>query len=315
MPNAIIKTENLTKVYTSKSNIIEAVKNLNLTINKGEIFGLLGPNGAGKTTTIKMLCTLLKPTSGTAYLSGFDVTKNPVDVKELIELVPERGNLMREFSVYETLLWHAKFFGMKPQQRNSKISELLERFQLDDRSRDEVGHLSKGMRQKLLICRALLRDPDILMLDEPTIGLDPRMREQMWKIMREINQDGKTILITTHYMEEAEELCQRVGFLNEGNLIAVGSPKSLINELDQPKIVEIRTKDPIDDVRIHSIESKDGVDRVEVTEGLINVFVNDPHRILASIIGSLENAQIDSIDIRVPSLRDVFLEFVRRKKR
>jgi len=218
----IIVTKGLAKHYQQ----ITALEGLDLKIAAGELFGLLGPNGAGKTTTIKILTALAKPTKGQAWIQGFDVVRQPLAVKELIAVCPQEINLDKELTTYENLLIYGKLY--KIPELKQRIAELLALGELSDRARDLVRTLSGGQQRRLLILRALLSRPRVLFLDEPTVGLDPQIRRQIWDMIQQLHRDGITILLTTHYIEEAERLCNRVGILNKGRLIALGSPQELV---------------------------------------------------------------------------------------
>lgn len=217
----MIKVEKLSKKYGK----IKAVENVSFEIFKGEIFGLLGPNGAGKTTIIKMLTTLSKPDSGLCVIDGFSVGEDTFEIKKRIGIVPQENNLDRELTAYENLLIYAILQGVKDVKR--KIRYALERVDLWDRKDCLVSTFSGGMQRRLLLSRALLTEPLVLFLDEPSIGLDPQMRRQMWEVIRKTRIDGRTVVMTTHYIEEAEALCDRVGILSKGKLIAFGSPENL----------------------------------------------------------------------------------------
>ncbi|MEW6161697.1 MAG: ATP-binding cassette domain-containing protein, partial [Nitrospirota bacterium] len=204
---------------------IKAVDNVSFVINKGEVFGLLGPNGAGKTTIIKMLTTLSRPDSGGCMIDGFDVIKNPFEIKRRIGVVPQENNLDRELTAYENLLIYGMLHGVRNIKK--KIREALEMVNLWDRRDSVVSNFSGGMQRRLLLSRALLTEPSVLFLDEPSIGLDPQIRRQMWDVIRKMRIDGRTVVITTHYIEEAEALCDRVGILSRGRLIALDNPQNL----------------------------------------------------------------------------------------
>ena len=219
----IIVTKGLAKNYQQ----IIALEGLDLTITRGELFGLLGPNGAGKTTTIKMLTTLAKPSGGQAWIEGFDVVRQPLAVKERIAVCPQEINLDKELTTYENLLIYGKLY--KTPELKQRITELLALGELSDRAHHLVRTLSGGQQRRLLILRALLSRPRVLFLDEPTVGLDPQIRRQIWDMIQQLHRDGITIMLTTHYIEEAERLCDRVGILNKGRLIALGSPQELVD--------------------------------------------------------------------------------------
>ncbi|QER41770.1 ATP-binding cassette domain-containing protein [Thermodesulfobacterium sp. TA1] len=217
----MIKVEGLVKHYGK----IKAVDGISFEIKQGEIFGLLGPNGAGKTTTVKVLITLTKPDAGKCFINGFDVIKEPYEIRKFIGVVPQENNLDRDLTVYENLFIYGKLHKIK--DLKVKIKNLLEMMGLWERKDTLVSKLSGGMQRRLLLARALLSDPKVLFLDEPSIGLDPQIRRHLWEIIKRAKAEGKTVFLTTHYIEEAEALCDRVGILAKGRLIALGSPSEL----------------------------------------------------------------------------------------
>lgn len=221
-----IKTSNLTKQYKD----VCAVENLNLSVQAGEIFGFLGPNGAGKTTTIRALTGLTKPTSGFIYVSGFDVEREPEKVKRVIGVVQQHLTFDLDLNLRENMDLHARLHHIGVDERRQRISELLEFVGLTRQSEKMVDDLSGGMKKAAMIARALLHKPQVLFLDEPTVGLDVQVRRRMWDLIRSLSRGGTTIFLTTHYIEEAEALCQRVGIVNKGHLIALGSPTALRKE-------------------------------------------------------------------------------------
>ncbi|CUH94645.1 hypothetical protein P22_0711 [Propionispora sp. 2/2-37] len=223
----MIELENLTKQFGNRT----AVDQLTLTIARGETFGLLGPNGAGKTTTIRMLTMLTKPTSGHIRIEGLLLPKNEKKVKALIGVVPQFFNLDNELTAKENLELHGRLHHMSVADRNERIEALLDYVDLADRSYDQVTTFSGGMKRRLMIARALLHRPQVLFLDEPTVGLDPQVRRRLWDLVRRMNEEGLTVLLTTHYIEEAEHLCSRVAILDKGRLIALDSPKALCRRL------------------------------------------------------------------------------------
>lgn len=223
----MIEISGLTKIYGS----ITAVDNITLSISRGEVFGLLGPNGAGKTTTIKMLTTLSKPNEGRCTVNGFDVAASPHEIKKHIGVVPQENNLDRELTAYENLFIYGLLHRVHDKER--KIGETLRMVDLWDRKDTVVSGFSGGMQRRLLLARALLPEPAILFLDEPSIGLDPQIRRQLWDVIRKTRIEGRTVVITTHYIEEAEALCDRVGILARGRLIALDSPARLKNSVGE----------------------------------------------------------------------------------
>lgn len=221
----MIEIEGLKKTYINAQNKTVAIDNLSLKIERGMVFGLLGPNGAGKTTIIKILTTLTKPDTGSCLIEGFDININPIEIKKRIGVVPQENNLDRELTAWENLLIYGMLHDVEGLDK--KIEASLTMVGLWDRKDSLVTHFSGGMQRRLLLARALLPQPSILFLDEPTIGLDPQIRRQMWDVIRKTKIQGRTVIITTHYIEEAEALCDKIGVLSKGKLIAVDTPDNL----------------------------------------------------------------------------------------
>jgi ABC-2 type transport system ATP-binding protein len=219
----MLEVRNVVKRYGS----VTAVNGVSFTVNSGEIFGLLGPNGAGKSTTIRMLTTLTKPTAGELFVDGYSVVRQQVEVKRRIGVVPQQNNFEQELTGRENLLLHSLLHKIPKKIRDARIAELLAYVGLEERADDRVRDYSGGMARRLIIARALLHNPMILFLDEPTVGLDPQTRRKIWDLILLMNRSGVTVLLTTHYIEEAESLCHRVGIIDYGKLIALGSPKQL----------------------------------------------------------------------------------------
>ncbi|ACX51705.1 daunorubicin resistance ABC transporter ATPase subunit [Ammonifex degensii KC4] len=219
----MIRVENLVKVFGR----IRAVDGLSFQVKEGEIFGLLGPNGAGKTTTIRILTMLTRPTAGEVYIAGHRLSTEAEQVKKIIGVVPQHINLDQELTVWENLELHGRLHRIPREERRRRIEELLEFIGLSDRRHDFIPRLSGGMKRRLMIARALMHHPRVLFLDEPTVGLDPQTRRKIWELIRQLNHQGVTILLTTHYIEEAELLCHRVGIVDHGHLIALGTPGEL----------------------------------------------------------------------------------------
>ncbi len=218
---------NLTKKYGG----LKAVDNLNLSIEKGEFFGLLGPNGAGKTTTVRMISTLTPKTSGDIIINNESMDRNLTAIKIMIGVVPQHNNLENEMTAWENLEVHGMLYKMPKAIRKQRIEELFEFAELTDRKDDLVNKYSGGMKRKLMIARALMHEPEILLLDEPTVGLDAASRRKMWDLLKRLKSNGLTVLLTTHYIEEAEVLCDRVGLINEGKLMELDTPKNLIEKV------------------------------------------------------------------------------------
>ena len=219
----VIAVKNLTKKYKD----FYAVRNLNLSINSGEIFGFLGPNGAGKTTTIRALTGLTKPSSGSIWVSGFDIEKEPSKVKKVIGVVQQHLTFDLDLNLRENMELHARLHHISSNERKQRIAELLEFVGLSEQSEKMIEELSGGMKKAAMIARALIHKPKVLFLDEPTVGLDVQVRRRMWDLIRSLSRNGTTVFLTTHYIEEAEALCQRVGIVHKGHLIALGKPSEL----------------------------------------------------------------------------------------
>lgn len=204
-----------------------ALESLDLVVNEGEFFGLIGPNGAGKTTTIGVLTTRVLPTNGSAHVAGADVVRQSVTVRQRIGVVPQRPNPDRSLNAWENLIFHAAYFGVTRNEAGRRAAVLLERLEIADKARMKVDQLSGGQQQRLMIARALIHEPTILFLDEPTVGLDPNARNSLWEILRELHRQGRTIVMTTHYMPEADELCDRIALIDRGKLLALDTPENL----------------------------------------------------------------------------------------
>jgi len=223
----MIRIDGLTKEYAGK----RVVDGLDLRVEKGELFGFLGPNGAGKTTTIRILTTLTKPTSGNVFINGFDVVRSPASVKSQFGIVQQHMSLNRDLSVRENLDFHARLHHLSYQVRKDRIEELLEYVELTKHADQLIDQLSGGLKRRTMIARSLLHRPRLLFLDEPTVGLDAQARRRVWDLIRKMNKDGSTVFLTTHYIEEAEALCDRVGIIHNGRLIALATPLQLRRRL------------------------------------------------------------------------------------
>jgi ABC-2 type transport system ATP-binding protein len=280
----VIVTKNLTKKYKD----VCAVDDLNLQVNSGEIFGFLGPNGAGKTTTIRLLTTLAKPTSGSVWITGFDVGKEPDRVKKVIGVVQQHLTLDLDLNVKENMELHARLHHIRGSERQQRISELIDYVGLTKQGGRMVTELSGGMKKAAMIARALIHSPKVLFLDEPTVGLDVQMRRRMWDLIRRLNSDGTTIFLTTHYIEEAEALCHRVGIVNEGRLIAFGKP------------ADLRQK-----VGLIAVET--------LVEGKFTRYQYFPDRDAATKHVQNLSPDVKTIIIRDSSLEDVFVELTGKK--
>src|ERR1700722_15248811 len=233
-----IRTPQVTEGYARTD--LPAVDKLDLSVQAGEIFGLLGPNGAGKTTTAGMLTTRVIPTSGSAYVGGIDVVEHPALAKQLLGIVSQQNTLDRQLSVWENLYFHGRLFGISASESRENADRLLEQFQLAKWAKASVFALSGGMAQRLMMARAIFHRPAVLFLDEPTAGLDPQSRLALWEILRELNGEGQTVLLTTHYMEEADALCDRVAIMDHGKILALDTPADLKRSVGADTIATIK---------------------------------------------------------------------------
>jgi ABC-2 type transport system ATP-binding protein len=307
----VIRTAGLTKVYASKSGApITAVDHLELGVRTGEIFGLLGPNGAGKTTTVGMLTTRVLPTSGQAWVGGLDVVADPVAAKQLIGVVPQESTLDRALTVRENLAFHGRYFGMSARTARRAADEALERFRLADRADAEILELSGGMAQRLMVARAVLHRPRLLFLDEPTAGLDPQSRLALWEVVGELHAEGQTILLTTHYMEEADQLCDRVAIMDHGRILALDTPAALKRTIAADTEIRVTASDStrVPELAVH-LEGFDGVKAVSAHDGLVRVYVQGDHGGLSRLIAYADAGGFEISDVKItePTLEAVFI--------
>jgi ABC-2 type transport system ATP-binding protein len=299
---SIIETKALTKTYGR----IQAVRGLDLHIGKGEIFGLLGPNGAGKTTTIGMLCTIIRPTSGRASIAGYDITKNPADVRKHVGIVFQDPTLDTVLTGYENLELHARLYGVPAAYRKKRIGEMLELVDLADRRNDLTRSYSGGMRRRLELARGLLHRPAALFLDEPTLGLDPQTRARIWDYIKKMAQkEQTTVVLTTHYMEEAERVCDRVGIIDHGQIIAIDAPDNLKESMGGDLVV-IKAKEP----PVQKIRALPYVTQVNQDKEAIEITMKDAHLHLAGLLAIIPD--VECVEIRVPTLSDVFIRLTGR---
>src|SRR5438105_2586785 len=281
----VIRTERLTKIYPGD---IRAVDSLDLGVSRGEIFGLLGPNGAGKTTTVGMLTTRIIPTAGRASVGGIDVVAQPALAKQVIGVVPQTNTLDRALTVWENLYYHGRFFGMSAKEARAAADFRLEQFRLTDRANARVLALSGGMAQRLMVARSILHHPAILFLDEPTAGLDPQSRIALWEILRELHGQGQTILLTTHYMEEADQLCDRVAIVDHGHLLALDTPAALKRSIDADTLITVSADGDL--VRLAGMlrDSVAGVDNTQQVDGSVTLGVRGSRSGLRDVIAAAE---------------------------
>jgi len=304
--DVVIRTEQLTKVYPGG---LKAVDELDLEVHQGEIFGLLGPNGAGKTTTAGMLTTRVIPTSGRASVGGIDVVAHPTAAKQVIGVVPQSNTLDRSLTVWENLYFHGRFFGMSAAVSRGEADRLLEQFRLAERGKEKVAALSGGMAQRLMVARAIMHRPAILFLDEPTAGLDPQSRLALWEILGELHGDGQTILLTTHYMEEADELCNRLAIIDRGRLLALGTPAELKQSTGADTIVTVQATGDLDALAKLLQEDVPGAETATRVDSNVVVEVRNQTGVLPIVFNVAERHgyEVSDVSVNEPTLETVFI--------
>jgi ABC-2 type transport system ATP-binding protein len=304
----VIETHQLTKSFNS----LTAVDKLDITVESGEIFGLLGPNGAGKTTTISMLCTILKPTSGTAKVNGFDIVKEATQVRKSIGIVFQDPSVDDRLTGRENLYMHANLYGVPPSEMKNRIDSILKLVELQDRADDLLRTYSGGMRRRLELARGLIHYPKVLFLDEPTIGLDPQTRDHVWKYIRELKEAHDiTVVLTTHYMDEADRLSDRIAIMDYGKIIALDTPTKLKETLEGDVItVKANNADAFSSL----ITEQMGLPKTRIVNGTIEITVRNGKAMLPRIVetATQNNIYIESISLREPNLEDVFLHYTGR---
>jgi ABC-2 type transport system ATP-binding protein len=302
----VIRCEDLTKIYPGN---IKAVDTLNLSVCQGEIFGLLGPNGAGKTTTAGMLTTRVIPTSGRAIVAGVDVVAHPALAKQVIGVVSQSNTLDRSLNVWENLYFHGRFFGLTAHDSRQASDELLVKFRLTERAKAPVMALSGGMAQRLMVARAILHRPAILFLDEPTAGLDPQSRIAMWEILGELHRDGQTILLTTHYMEEADSLCDLIAIMDHGRILALDTSAGLKSSVDADTIVTVSAEGDLDALAVLLELKVEGVTKVRRSDGTIRLHVKGAEGVLPKVVTAADQGGFAVTDLSVagPTLETVFI--------
>jgi ABC-2 type transport system ATP-binding protein len=332
-----VRTQDLRKVYSASPPLaagggvgradtkdgkqskaqIPALDGLSLEILPGEIFGLLGPNGAGKSTTVGVLTTRVRPTSGQAWIGEHDVWKEPTQVKHLIGVVPQRPNLDFSLTAREILVFHAAYFGIGSRQRNEHADALLEKFKLTERANQMVRGFSGGMMQRLAIARAMMHDPQVLFLDEPSAGLDPQTRILLWEIIREYHQAGRTVLLTTHNMEEADGLCQRLAIIDHGHVIALGTSVELKASVPGGYLLRLRFGNQTADL-LQRLQALAGVREVRATDSTgVDVYADRGGSLIPEIASLAANASAELSDVHIsePSLENLFLHHTGRSLR
>jgi ABC-2 type transport system ATP-binding protein len=333
-----IRTQDLRKVYSSAPPLgagggfiaradakggkqakseVPALDGLSLEVFPGEIFGLLGPNGAGKSTTVGVLTTRVRPTSGRAWIGEHDVWQEQALVKRLIGVVPQRPNLDFSLTAREILVFHAAYFGIRSKERNERADQLLEKFKLTERAQQMVRGFSGGMMQRLSIARAMMHDPQVLFLDEPSAGLDPQTRILLWEIIREYHQAGRTVLLTTHNMEEADALCARLAIVDHGHVIAVGTPGALKATIPGGFVLRLRFGNQTPEL-LERFQSLAGVREVRSADDMgVDIYADRGGSLIPEIasLAASSGAELSDVHILEPSLENLFLHHTGRSLR
>jgi ABC-2 type transport system ATP-binding protein len=310
----ILEVQNLVKNYGD----FQAVKGVSFHIQEGEIFSLLGPNGAGKTTTISMLSTLYEPTSGDATVAGHSVKKNPMGVRNAIGVVPQDLALYEDLSAKENLIFWGQMYNLSGKSLSARVDEVLEQIGLTDKAKNKVKTFSGGMKRRVNIGVGLLHKPQLLFMDEPTVGIDPQSRRAILDTVKDLNKQGMTVLYTTHYMEEAEELSDRVGIIDHGELIAIGTQKELTKQVGETETLILHVGENEDpSALVSALKGLPNVLDANVINNQISVVTPSAKDVLASVVtkANERGIKIHSIDIREPNLEAVFLHLTGRALR
>jgi len=311
---AILQVQNLVKRYGD----FTAVNGISFDIKEGEIFSLLGPNGAGKTTTISMLSTLYTPTSGDAIIGGHSVTKDPMAVRQVIGVVPQDIALYEDLTAHENLVFWGQMYGLSGKPLAARVDEVLEQIGLTDKAKNRVKTYSGGMKRRVNIGVGLLHKPRLLFMDEPTVGIDPQSRRAILDTVKDLNRQGMTLLYTTHYMEEAQELSDRVGIIDHGELIALGTQKELTEQVGETETLILHIGENDDpEALATSLKGIKDVLEANATDHQVSIVTPGAEEVLASVVSKANERgiKIRSIDIREPNLEAVFLHLTGRALR
>jgi ABC-2 type transport system ATP-binding protein len=322
----VLSVSNLVKTYPrkGKSPPVEAVRDVSFEVQAGECFGLLGPNGAGKSTTLGCITTLVRPTAGRIRVDGVDVARDPMAARRRIAVVPQTRNLDRDLSVRELLTYHARYFGLPATEREARADRLLNELQIAEKADAKPSTLSGGQQQRVMIARALMHDPKVLLLDEPTTGLDPQARRLLWETLRGLHEKGLTLILTTHYMEEADRLCQRLAVIDHGRILTLDTPAALKKQLPGGQILDVWARataplaprlEPLAGVmRLEKVD-KEGDDRDGVER--LRLFVNPADGLLDRVLHALKDAgaELDHVSLMAPSLEDVYIHLTGKELR
>jgi ABC-2 type transport system ATP-binding protein len=311
----IVDIRGLTKVYAEKQRVV-AVDGIHLSVEQGEIFGLLGPNGAGKTTTISIATTRALPTSGQVSIAGIDVVAKPAAARRNMGVVPQYNTLDRSLTIFENLYFHCRYFGFSSSDARKRAQQLLEQFHLQERGGSFPSQLSGGLQQRVQIARAIAHRPTVLFLDEPSAGLDPQSRIAMWDAVKGLGGEGITVVLTTHYMEEADALCGRVAIMDHGKILAQNTPELLKTSLGAETIFELKLRQVAGAAELLTrLERLPQVASGEVTGEGVRIFAQGADGLLAQLVQEAQSLGLRDLSINEPSLETVFIRLTGRDLR
>jgi ABC-2 type transport system ATP-binding protein len=311
----IVQVKGLRKIYEGKQRVV-AVDGIDLGVREGELYGLLGPNGAGKTTTISICTTRVLPTAGSVRLNGVDVVASPALARRSMGIVPQYNTLDRACTVYENIHFHCLYFGFSRAEAKQRTTQLLEQFHLSDRADSYPAQLSGGLAQRVQIARAISHRPKVLFLDEPSAGLDPQSRIAMWDAVRALREEGITVVLTTHYMEEADELCDRVAIVDHGKILVEDTPAALKNTVGAQKVYAVDLADTAGGPKLaEQIRQMYGVHEVEVTPAGLRIFASNADGLLPEIVRASNPFGLRDLTVTETTLETVFIRLTGRDLR
>jgi ABC-2 type transport system ATP-binding protein len=311
----IVEIEGLRKVYESKQKVV-AVDGIDLSVREGELYGLLGPNGAGKTTTISVCTTRALPTAGRVLIAGVDVVEYPALARRSIGVVPQYNTLDRSCTIFENIYFHCLYFGYSSSEAKARTEQLLEQFHLTERTKATPNQLSGGLAQRVQIARAIAHQPKVLFLDEPSAGLDPQSRIAMWEAVRGLKKEGITVVLTTHYMEEADTLCDRLAIIDHGKILVEDTPAALKSSLGAQKVYELKMRSPERaNELMASLQQLPGVASAEPFEAGVRVFAEGADGLLTEIVKTANPFGLRDMTITEASLESVFIRLTGRDLR
>ncbi|SEB46548.1 ATP-binding cassette domain-containing protein [Terriglobus roseus] len=309
----IVSLRGLRKVYDGKPSVT-AVDGIDLDVREGEIYGLLGPNGAGKTTTISVCTTRVLPTAGTAHIAGIDVVRNPSEARRFMGVVPQYNTLERACTVAENIQFHCLYFGFSKAEAKTRTAELLDQFHLTERAGSYPAQLSGGLAQRVQIARAIAHRPRVLFLDEPSAGLDPQSRIAMWEAVQRLHTEGITVVLTTHYMEEADELCDRLSIVDHGRVLVEDTPQALKNSVGASTLYELDLREPTESL-IPLLGALPHVTGVESTPKGLRVMAGNADGLLPQVVSAATPYGLRDLSITEPTLETVFIRLTGRDLR